>query len=99
MAAGNWIAYNKFKYNVGAGNINLASDHFRMVLLSSSYTPALTHQTWADMSAAELATSHGYTQNGTLYGNRRHNGRYHKWRAGCDCDWHRSHHDKLDVRY
>jgi hypothetical protein len=64
MAAGNWIAYNKFKYNVCAGAINLASDHFRMVLVLDTYTPALTHETWADVSASEHGTSAGYTVHG-----------------------------------
>lgn len=45
--------------------LDLDSDHFRMVLVTSSYTPnQSTHATWADASANEVAAGGGYSTNG-----------------------------------
>jgi hypothetical protein len=64
MSAGSWQLYNHVSASLGDGTMNMATDHFRVVLVSSSYTFSAAHSTWADASANELATASGYTQNG-----------------------------------
>lgn len=70
MAAGSWTIYNKAKEYIGDATIDLdAGDgYFRVVLLSSSYTPALTHSTYSDISSTELSTANGYTVGGDAPG-------------------------------
>lgn len=70
MAADAWKVYNKAKEYIGDGTIDLdAGDaYFAVVLLTSSYTPALTHSTYADISAAETANGNGYTTGGDFPG-------------------------------
>ena len=50
MAAGNWIVYDGFKEYLGDGTIDLDGDTFKMKLLTSGYTPALTHDVVADLT-------------------------------------------------
>jgi len=66
MAADNFKMYDKAKEFIGDGTIDLdAGDaYFAVVLLTSSYTPSLTHETYADISGAEVANANGYTTGG-----------------------------------
>jgi hypothetical protein len=68
MAADAWKVYNKAKEFIGDGTIDLdAGDaFFSVVLLTSSYTPALTHSTYADISGAQVANGNGYTTGGDI---------------------------------
>ena len=68
MAADAWKIYNKAKEYIGDGTIDLdAGDaYFTVVLLTSSYTPALTHSLYVDISAAEVANGNGYTTGGDI---------------------------------
>ena len=68
MAADNWKMYNKAKEFIGDGTIDLdAGDaYFSVVLLDSGHTPALTHSTYADISADEVANGNGYTTGGDI---------------------------------
>lgn len=50
MAAGNWIVYQGFKEYLGDGTIDMDADTFKMKLLTSSYTPARTHNVVADLT-------------------------------------------------
>lgn len=66
MAAGNWIMYGAALESIFNAGIDCDGDTFRMILVTSSYTPAQnTHSTYADVSANE-ATGTGYTQYGEL---------------------------------
>ena len=71
MAADAWAVYNKAKEFIGDGTIDLdaRSAYFSVVLLTSSYTPALTHSTYADISGAEVAEANGYTTGGDVCSN------------------------------
>lgn len=64
MAAGTFTLYNNVAKYLGDGTMDLDSHTFKMRLLSSSYTPAGTHDVASDLSG-ELSTSHGYTSGGT----------------------------------
>lgn len=68
MTADAWKVYNQAKEFIGDGTIDLdAGDaYFSVVLLTSSYTPALTHSTYADISGAEVANGSGYTTGGDI---------------------------------
>lgn len=70
MAADAWKMYNKSKEYIGDGTIDLdAGDaYFAVVLVASGYTPALTHSTYADISANEVANGNGYTTGGDFPG-------------------------------
>jgi hypothetical protein len=65
MTAGPWVSYNHLPLKIGDGTLDLdAASHFRVVLLSSSYTPSRAHTAWSSLSSYELATANGYTQGG-----------------------------------
>lgn len=64
MAADAWVTYNRLMEWVGDGTIDLDTDSFRVALVTSSYTPAVTHDTWADVSANEVANGNGYSTHG-----------------------------------
>jgi len=66
MAADAWKMYNKAKEFIGDGTIDLdAGDaYFAVILLTSSYTPALTHDTYSDVSSNEVANGNGYSTGG-----------------------------------
>ena len=67
MAAGAFKVYGAAVENISKGLLDLDSHTFRMVLLTSSYTPNQgTHATWADASAAEVAAGGGYSTHGKL---------------------------------
>lgn len=55
---------NRMKYQLGVAAINFSSDSFKIILMASGFTfNRDTHATYADVSASELATNFGYTQN------------------------------------
>lgn len=64
MAADAWVVYNKFKEFMADGTIDVDTDAFRCVLVTSSYTPAATHETWTSASANEVANGNGYATHG-----------------------------------
>lgn len=67
MAAGAWKVYGAAVEKVSKGTLDLDTHTFRMVLLTSSYTPNQgTHATWTDASANELAAAGGYSTHGKL---------------------------------
>ena len=67
MAAGNWIVYGPALEAIHKGTIDLDTDTFRMVLVTSSYTPAQnTDDAWSDISANEVAAGGGYSTHGKL---------------------------------
>lgn len=64
MAAGNWIMYGHALEKILDGTIDVANDSFRIVLVTSLYTPAQnTDDAWSDISANEVSGT-GYTANG-----------------------------------
>lgn len=64
MAAGTLILYNSFSEFAQDGTIDLDSHTFKGILLTSAYTPDLTHSTLANVSANEIAGANGYTTGG-----------------------------------
>lgn len=66
MPAGLFKIYGAANEAINKGTLDLDSNTFRMVLVTSAYTPnQSTHSTWADVSANE-ATGTGYTSSGKL---------------------------------
>lgn len=67
MAAGNFILYSAALEAINKGTLDLDSNTFRMVLVTSAYTPAQnTHTAWSDISANEVAAGGGYSTHGKL---------------------------------
>ncbi len=67
MPAGAWKVYSAAMENITDGALDLDTNTFRMVLVTSSYTPAQnTHSTWVDASANEVAAGGGYSTHGKL---------------------------------
>lgn len=60
--------FNKFVENMGGGNIDMKSDTFKIMLVTSSYTFDPTDETKADLGAVELANGNGYTTGGATIG-------------------------------
>lgn len=56
---------NHFKYQLSTKKIDFSADSFKIVLMGSGFTAFLkdTHATYSDVSANEMATGNGYTQN------------------------------------
>ena len=66
MPAGAWKVYGTAVEKIGRNTLDLDAGQYRMVLLTSAYTPNQnTHSTFADISAAQV-TGTGYTANGKL---------------------------------
>lgn len=64
MPAGSWKVYGAALESIIKNDLDLDAT-FRMVLLTSSYTPnQSTHSTFADMSAAQVANGNGYATHG-----------------------------------
>lgn len=64
-AAGKWQLFNSFKGFMADGTIDLdEASSFRCALVTSSYTAALTHDTWSDISTNEVANGNGYATHG-----------------------------------
>ena len=57
-------ASNKIKYLLAKKVIDFSADSFKIILMASGFTfNKDTHHGYADVSANELATGYGYTQN------------------------------------
>lgn len=55
---------NKIKYLLATKAIDFANDSFKIILMQSGFTfNKDTHHGYADVSASELPTANGYTQN------------------------------------
>jgi hypothetical protein len=55
---------NHFFYMMFTKKVDLANDSIKVVLMDTGFTfDPDTHATYADVSASELATGYGYTQN------------------------------------
>jgi hypothetical protein len=46
------------------GDVDLAADTTKVVLLTDSYTPSADHTVYSDVSSYEVANGHGYTTGG-----------------------------------
>jgi len=67
MSASAWIKFNKANFYGMTGTIDYddaGAGVFKCALLLSTYTPDLTDDTWADLSAHEHANANGYTTGG-----------------------------------
>jgi hypothetical protein len=67
MAASAWIKFDKGLFYGLDGTVDFsdtAAGVFKCALLTSAWTPATTHDTWADVSAKERAGTYGYTTGG-----------------------------------
>lgn len=57
-------ASNKLKYLLASKIIDFANDSFKIILMGTGFTfDKDTHHGYADVSASELSTGNGYTQN------------------------------------
>tara|TARA_Y100001938_G_scaffold147479_1_gene228749 strand:+ start:1267 stop:1692 length:426 start_codon:yes stop_codon:yes gene_type:complete len=50
MAAGSWTFYNDFKEHLAKADVDMNGDTFKVLLTTSSYTPAATHSTISDIT-------------------------------------------------
>lgn len=57
MSAGNFTLYDSAKLLLLNGGLNMSSDTITAALLTDSYTPSGTHDTWSDVSADEVTDS------------------------------------------
>lgn len=64
MPAGAWKMYGAALGKFLDGTLDFDTDSFRMVLVTSGYTPALTHTAWSAISANEVANGNGYATHG-----------------------------------
>ena len=65
MPAGNWRMYGAALEAVVRGALDIDSGSYRMVLLTSAYTPdQAAHAAWSSLSAAEVANGNGYATHG-----------------------------------
>lgn len=56
-------ASNHCKYTLALGDIHFDTDSFKICLMADGFTfDKDAHEDWADVSASELATGNGYTQ-------------------------------------
>jgi hypothetical protein len=63
-------ASNHYKYQLGTANINFSSDVFKMILMDTSFVfDKDTHATLANVTANQIATGNGYTQNSVTLAN------------------------------
>lgn len=58
------MIYNKFPLYLGDGTMDMDNDTFKVALLTSSYTPDATHDTYSDLTN-EVADGSGYSTGGT----------------------------------
>ena len=64
MAAGTFTLYDSFAEFVADGTIDLDTHTFKIMLLTSTYTPAASDSTYAGISANEISGTNGYTTTG-----------------------------------
>ena len=60
MAAGSWTFYNDFKEHLAKADVDMNGDTFKVLLTTSSYTPAATHSTVSDIT--NQVTDSDYSQ-------------------------------------
>ncbi len=58
--------YNKFRYSVGAGLINLSTDQLKIALLGANHSFVATHEEWLQVAPNELPNGNGYTSGGRI---------------------------------
>lgn len=63
MATGTITLYNNAKLKMMDGTIDLDSHNFKIILLNSSHAFNAAHTQLSDVTANQLATANGYTQN------------------------------------
>lgn len=56
--------YNTFNQYLMDNTIQFGTDTLKLALVTSSYTPSLSHNDWADVSANEVSAGDGYTTGG-----------------------------------
>lgn len=61
-------AYDHLWKLTKTGGIDLDTDTLKLALVTSSYTPNIAHDKWADVSANEVANGAGYTTGGATLG-------------------------------
>lgn len=67
MPAGNWIMFGNAMEQTFKGGIDWDSNAFRMILVTSAWTPDQdADDTYSDLSANEVANGNGYTTGGKL---------------------------------
>lgn len=67
MPAGNWLVYGNALEQIHRGVLDIDSNAFRMVLVTSAHTPnQSTHTAWSDISSNEVAAAGGYSTHGRL---------------------------------
>ena len=55
---------NHCKFQLVSGNLDFDTNTYKIILMATGYTADIdAHATYADVSASELATGNGYTQN------------------------------------
>lgn len=62
-------AYDHLWKLIATGGVDLDTDTLKLALVTSSYTPNVAHDEWADVSANEVATGSGYTTGGVTLAN------------------------------
>jgi hypothetical protein len=66
---GNWKVFPAGLAKILNGEVSPSLDDFYCILLSSSYTPVITDQTYGDISAYEIAQQYGYLTGGVALTN------------------------------
>ena len=62
--AATYTTSNHYKFQLASGNIDFDADVFKVILMNTTFTfNKDTHATLADVTADQLATGNGYTQN------------------------------------
>lgn len=65
MAAGNWVVFGHALEQLLEANLDLDSSSWRMVLVTSGWTPSQANDdAWSDISANEVAAGGGYSTHG-----------------------------------
>lgn len=58
------VLSNHYKYQLQNGNIDWGNDSYKIILMATGFTFDIdADATYSDISASELATGNGYTQN------------------------------------
>lgn len=79
--------FNRGKYDVLRGNVNLTSDTLKIMLVGAAYSLNIdTHQFYSDVSANEVASGAGYTTGGATLANKTFSQDNANDLAYADCD-------------
>lgn len=61
---------NHYKYQLGTGQIDFSADTIKIILMNTAFAfDKDAHATLADVTASQLATANGYTQNNKALAN------------------------------